>query len=36
MPEWNPASLLNMDAGGPIPKLPPLEPFATNGVPVSS
>ena len=27
-PEWDPSTLLYMDGNGPIPKLPPLEPFA--------
>ncbi len=27
-PEWDPSTLLYMDGQGPIPKIPPLEPFA--------
>ena len=36
-PDWDPSTLLYMDGDGPIPKIPPLEPFAmAPGVKLSS
>jgi hypothetical protein len=34
-PDWNPSCLLHMDGDGPIPKIPPLEPFAMDNVPAT-
>ena len=33
--DWNPSCLLEMNCEGPIPKIPPLEPFALDDVPAS-
>ena len=31
-PDWDPSSLLHMNGEGPIPKIPPLEPFAMDNI----